>query len=757
MGIESRVGEEMIGRVISHYKILAKLGEGGMGVVYKAQDTRLKRTVALKFLHPYTFDTEVARQRFIREAQLEAALDHPNICPVYEIDEQDGHIFMAMAYLEGKSLKEMTAEGPLEIADAIDKSVQVARGLAAAHEKGVVHRDIKCSNIMVNGGGHVRITDFGLAEVAGEGGISKVKVLLGSLPYMSPEQTRSEATDSRTDIWSLGVVLYEILTGKLPFQGDFEAAIIYSILNLEPPRLLEQRPGIHRELDHVVHRMIAKSPDERYQTADELIVALVAVRQAIDSDADPISKPSIAVLPFADLSPAGDQEYFCDGIAEEITNALTRVEDLRVVARTSAFSFKGKDTPLPDIGRELGVGTLLSGSVRKSGDRLRIDVRLTNALDGHELWSEQYDRELEDVFAIQDEIRLAIVDRLRVTLFGGDRDALVKRHTGDTEAFNLYWKGRFFWNKRTEEGYRKALSYFQEAIKQDPSYALAYVGIADSYDLLGWYDHLAPEEAFPKAREAAHKALAMDDQLAEAHATTGWICVNYEWSWKCAEREYTRALDLNPGYATAHQWFAEYLSYMGRHDEAKAHAQRAVELDPLSIIINTDLGQVLYYAREYDRAIDQLKKTLEMDSNFAIPYFFLAFAYVQQHKYAEALGAAQTALDLSGGDEPLNVAQMGTIYALSGDLEKARTMLNRLVETRGAKYVSPFCVAQIYMGLGDRNTAFDWLHNGFDAHDHWLETLMVHPVLDGLRDDERYIELLEKMRFDRRLRDYRVS
>jgi TolB-like protein/Tfp pilus assembly protein PilF len=447
------------------------------------------------------------------------------------------------------------------------------------------------------------------------------------------------------------------------------------------------------------------------------------------------------------MSQKRDQEYFCDGITEEIINALARVDGVRVVARASSFAFKGKQIDVREVGRRLGVENLVEGSVRKAGNRLRISAELISTADGYNLWSERYDREMEDVFAIQDDITLSIVDHLKVTLLGSEKETLVHRHTVNLDAFNWYWKGRFFWNKRTLNGYRRALECFEEAIAKDPSYALAHVGIADCYDLLGWYDYLAPDEAFPKARQAVQRALEMDDRLAEAHATKGWLCVNHLWDWSCGEAAYRRAIELNPDYPTARQWYSEFLSYMKRHDEAIQNAREALRLDPLSIIINTDLGQVFYYAREYERAIEQFEKTIDMAPGFAITHFFLAFAHAQKGDLDQAIAEAEQALSLTRGSNPLILSQLGTLYALSGDQAKALEKLEALKSMHRARYVSPFCVALVHMALGQHDTAFDWLRKAHAARDHWMETLQVHPILDPLRADSRYDALIGDMHF----------
>jgi serine/threonine protein kinase/Tfp pilus assembly protein PilF len=741
----------MIGKTISHYKVLEKLGGGAMGVVYRGQDLKLKRFVALKFLPPDLTRDPKSKERFLQEAQAASALDHTNICNIHEIDEtQDGQIFMVLTYYEGETLKKKLKSGPLKLDEAIDIAIQAARGLAKVHEMGIIHRDIKPANMMITKDGVVKIVDFGLAKLGGGMHPDKAGTTMGTAVYMSPEQARGDVVDHRTDIWSLGVVLYEMLTGQLPFRSEYEQAVRYSILNEDPEPITSLRPDLPKELESVIAQGLAKSPGERYQSIDDALFDLRKLKRELKST---ISKkqPSIAVLPFANLSADKEQEYFCDGMAENLINALTHVEDLRVVARTSAFSFRGREIDVREIGRKLKVETLLEGSVRKAGSRLRISAQLINVADGYHLWSEKYDRDIgdmccpEDIFGIQDEISLAVVDKLKIKLLGGEKAELVKRHTKDLEAYDLYLKGRFFWNKRTKEGYFKSLTYFQQAIDRDPNYALAYVGIADCYSLLGWYDYLPPQEAFPRARAAAEKALEMDDTLAEANASRGWISANYEWDWLAAENKYQRAIELNPSYATAHQWYAEYLSYVGRHDESIAEAKRAQELDPLSIIINNDLGQVLYYARQYDRAIEQLQKTLELDPNFIVSHFFLAFLYAQKAMHDNAIAEVQKAMSLSAGDDSLMLAQLGTIYSYAGKRDEAKKVLDELHQLSKQRYVSRFYMALIYMGLGQKDQAFEWLEKAYKKRDHWLETLKVHPWLDSLRSDPRFIELLRKM------------
>jgi len=561
----------MMGKIISHYKILKKIGEGGMGEVYLAEDTKLDRKVALKFL-PKRFTNVGAngdspKERFFREARAAAALNHPNIVTIYEINEYEDQTYIAMEYIEGETLKDKITSGTLLLTKVVDYAIQICEGLQKAHAAGIVHRDIKPQNIIINRDGQVKILDFGLAKLKGVSQLTKESSTLGTVNYMSPEQIQGLDVNQRTDIWSLGVVLYEMITGQLPFKGDYEHAVVYSILNEEPEPLSKLRPDVPSELERIVGNALAKSENERYDNVEALLEDLKALKRLLKSNlllekaSDKASKPSIAVLPFRDMSSQKDQEYFCEGIAEELINALVKLDGLRVAARTSAFQFKDSDSDIKKIGLKLQVETVLEGSIRKAGDQIRITAQLINVTDGFHLWSEKYDRKLQDIFAIQDEISLAIVDKLEVKLLGHDRTALVRRHTVDQEAYNLYLKGLYFWNRRLEGGMRKAMAFFQQAIEKDPDYALAHVGIADVYNITGYLGFLSPAEAFPKAKTAAEKALAIDNKLGEAHASLAWATTCYDWNWSSAEKLYLRAIELNPQYGTAHEWYAISMRY----------------------------------------------------------------------------------------------------------------------------------------------------------------------------------------------------
>jgi len=683
-------------------------------------------------------------------------LDHPSICTVHEIDEtKDGQLFIAMAYYEGESLKKKIEHEPLKLEEAVDIAVHIAQGLAKAHSQGIVHRDIKPANIFITEDGQVKILDFGLAKSAHAMSEETGKAV-GTLAYMSPEQLSSGEIDHRTDIWSLGVVLYEMLTGQLPFKGEYNQAMVYSILNEEPKPVAELRIGVPMELEFVVKKALVKRLEERYQDIADILFNLRKVRKELEFVVSPEHpyarkpRPSIAVLPFTDLSPDKDQEYFCDGMAEELINALTHIEGLHVVARTSAFAFKGRHEDIREIGKKLDVGTVLEGSVRKAGNRLRITAQFVNVADGYHLWSEKYDRDIgelccpEDIFAIQDEISLAIVNKLKVKLLGAEKEELIKRHTEDLEAYNLYLKGRYSWNKRTEESLNKGIEYFQQAIEQDPSYALAYAGLADSYITLPDYSSISPKEIYPKANEAVRKALEIDGALAEAHTSLAMI-MSRSWDFDAAEREYKRALELNPHYATAHHWYALHLMYMARFDEAIEEMNQAHELDPLSLVIHRNTALVLYYARRYDQALEVLKRTLEIDPCFSTTHTRLGEVYLQKSMYEEALVEFRKEKDITGAQNPLTEALNGITYERLGRRREAKEALDNLLEQAKQGYIPPILLANFYFALDENDEGFKWLDKAYEEGDSTLLEIKVDPGFDSVRSDPRFLLLLKKI------------
>jgi serine/threonine-protein kinase len=726
-----------------------------MGVVYKAEDTKLRRTVALKFLPPdLTRDTE-AKSRFIHEAQAASALDHPNICNIHEIDETaDGRLFMCMACYDGETLQEKIARGPIEIEEATSIAVQIAQGLSKAHEKGIVHRDLKPANIFITEDGMVKIVDFGLAKLAGQMRLTKTGTTVGTVSYMSPEQARGEKVDHRTDIWSLGVVLYEIMSNKLPFQADYEQAVIYSIINSNPESVRELRRDVTPELEQVITKALEKDPDGRFQQVTEMLSSLCRIEKQLTSKIEigltqeDESMPSIAVLPFANLSADPEQEYFCDGLAEEIINALGKLDSLRVVARTSAFSFKGESVDIREIGTKLNVQTLLEGSVRKVGNRLRISVQHVNVADGFHIWSEKYDREIEDIFAIQDEISLAIVDNLKLKVLGGERAKLLSRQTENPEAHNLYLKGRYFWNKRTEEGIRKSIEYFQEAVEIDPDFALAYCGLADAYVTMGIYRYQPLDEISQKAKQAVTTALELDDSLGVAHASLAMIRIWIDWDCEGAEQEFRRALDLNPAEAEAHHQYSHLLAQLGKFDEAIAEMRLALDLEPLSLNINACLGQVLFLAGKYDTAIEQLEKTIEMNPAYYDGHGWLGMTYLLTGMYKKAIEKFEECMAFKVIEAKMKAA-LAYAYAVTGDEGMARDILMRLQDKPDDKKTEPYLIATVYCGLGDVEKAITYLEKAYEERSHRLFTMIkVDPLLDCMRSHPRYKSLLQAMRLE---------
>ena len=745
----------MIGKTISHYRILEKLGEGGMGVVYKAQDLKLDRIVALKFLPKHLLCDEEAKSRFVHEAKAASALDHPNIATVYEIDEVQGECFISMAHVEGESIKELITEKKRSLDEILEIAIQIAEGLNTAHKKDIVHRDVKPDNIMLTPDGLIKIMDFGLAKLKGVSKVTRAGTTLGTISYMSPEQARGEEVDHRTDIWSSGVVLYEMISGELPFKGEYEQAVIYSILNDEPQPLKSLSSQVPVELEQIVKKALAKTPDLRYQKAEEMAVDLRSLREKLKSESlkeKPPAKeflPSVAVLPFRDMSAQKDQEYFCEGMAEELINALVKLEGLKVVARTSSFQFGGKDQDIRRIGEQLDVNTVLEGSVRKAGSRLRVTAQLINVSDGYHLWSEKYDRDMEDIFAIQDEISLAIVDKLKVKLLGKEKKALVKHSTENLEAYNLYLKGRYHWNKRTPEGLNKAIEHFKEAIEIEPLYGLAYTGLADCYSMLVQAQVFRPHEGFPEAKAAAEKALEIDNSLGEAHASLGLIKWSYEWDWEGAERELTRAVELNPNYATAHQWYAMHQAMLGKFEQAISKIKKAQELDPLSPIIYVAAGWLFLLARKYDQAIEQSQKALDIDPNFGFANYPISWAYEQKGMHKEAIEEYLKGVASFGLLNAEELKSLRKAYSISGYQGFWQKHLDISKQKSKKSYVPSYEIASIYARLGNGNQALEWLQKAFEERDYNMGDLLVDPFFDSLRTDPRFKKLLKKVRLQK--------
>jgi serine/threonine protein kinase/Tfp pilus assembly protein PilF len=778
----------------SAYRVERELGGGGMSCVYVAEETAFRRKVVVKVFRPELAEVMSAR-RFQREIQVAAGLQHPHIVPLLSAHETDSLLYYTMPFVEGESLRDrLRREGELPIDQAVRILRDVASAIAYAHGHGVVHRDIKPENVLLSEGGAV-VADFGIAKAliasrtrgdeATTTTLTQRGMALGTPMYMAPEQAAGDsAADHRVDIYALGVLAYEMLAGRAPFEGRSSQQLMAAHAIEAPMPLTKRRLATPPDLAALVMRCLEKRPADRPQSAEEVLreleaatapgevsggrqrarsnshlatyvgvsAALIALAGymviARQSDNPPAPGPavvkSVAVLPFANLSPDRENEYFADGMTEELINALTKIEGLRVPARTSSFAFKGQNLSARAIAESLRVGALLEGSVRKAGNRLRVRAQLVDAADGYQLWSETYERELEDVFAVQDEIARAIVGALKLQLGGEEAKPLVTRATADFEAYSLYLQGRYLWNQRTGEALERAARFFEQAIAKDPRYARAHAGLADTYILLPFYGNAPAKETHAKARRAAETALSLDSTLAEAHTALADIKL-YAWDWRGAEQSFRQAIRLAPGYAVAHHWYADYLSVTGRLEEALLQRQLAHSLDPLSRVIATELGLDLYLLRRYDEAIARLKQVLDLDPDFAFAHQRLGEVYLQKGWHAEAIAELERAADLGWSTHTLNKPLLAYAYAASGDRARATQIVGELTSRAARGDVPPFAIALAYTGLGDKKQAIAWLDRAVATHDPDVTGAASSPLLDPLRADPRFTRLVRRM------------
>jgi serine/threonine protein kinase/Tfp pilus assembly protein PilF len=802
----------MIGQTISHYRIVEQLGAGGMGVVYKAQDSRLDRAVALKFLPDKLAQEPQALERFRREARAASALNHPGICTIYDIGEQDGRGFIVMEFIDGETLRHHIHRQALPVEEILKLGMQIAEALDAAHAEGIIHRDIKPANIFVTKRGQAKVLDFGLAKLlpkavasgaAGADGddtdsTSIVGIISGTPSYMSPEQIRGDTLDARTDIFSLGLVLYEMATGRQAFSGPTGGVIIEAVLTRAPAAARSINPDIPEKLEEIINKALHKDKEQRYQHAAEVRNDLQKSDRGSDSGwktavgntefmAAPRPAPSdsgsnsnrsdssghhtgghsatrnpltqtgairrervakvidsLAVLPFENASHDPENEYLSDGIAGSLINILATVPKLRVMAQSTVFRYKGRGMDPQAVGRELKVRAVLTGRMMQSGGSLRIGTELVDVATGTQLWGAQYDRAPGDIFAIQDEISHEISENLRLKLTRAEKKRLTKRQTHDAEAYGLYLKGRHHWNRWTEEGFYKAIEYFQQAAEKDPGYGLAYAGVADSYVLLGWNSYLRPKDAFPKGRAAAREALRLEPELSEAHTPMAAGLWLNDWQWPEAEKEFERSVALNPCYPTASHWYAEYLMTMGRHDEALARMKKSQELDPLSLIISVAIGWTYYMARRYDEAILQIRRTFELDPNYPVANWVLGLVLRKMGRFEEAIAEGEKGVRSSGGS-PLIRAALAQSLGAAGKTKEAREILDDLLRMTEKKYVAPYFFSGIYVGLGEEERAMECLEESYEEHSHWLIYLHMDPGMDGLRSSARFQDLLRRV------------
>jgi eukaryotic-like serine/threonine-protein kinase len=743
------------------YEVVAQVGRGGMGEVYRALDTRLNRRVAIKVLRMRE-DAPSHEERFEVEARAIAALNHPNICTLYDIGTYDGMQFLVMEFLEGRTLAEVLRGRPLLTETAREYARQIADALAAAHANGIVHRDLKPGNVMITASGAIKILDFGLAKVAPAGSVedavtaaqTRAGTFVGTTAYAAPEQFLGEPVDARTDVFAFGRVLYEMLTGRRPFEGvnAFDSAT--ATVRDEPAPMPETTPAALRS---VVLRCLAKAPGDRFADGREISKAL-SDGVAVNRVPSPAAFPSIAVLPFADLSPARDQDYFCDGVADELITALMTLEHVRVASRMSSFQFRDAAVDVTEVGRRLKVATVLEGSVRRAGARVRITAQLTSVADGFQIWSERYDRDLDDIFAVQDEIAQTIVKKLKASfarpVSPGSTTAIrvdssgyeprMRRSPRQFEAYSQYLKGRHSAYKLTWDALARGVDSFKRAIEMEPDYADAHAGLAQAYILQGLFSQEEPRAIMPRAKASAERALALDDGVADAYLSLAMVQHWYDWDWEAAEASYRKAIELSPGDANARLLYTSFLSTRGRGEEAVAEARRAIDLDPLSLVAQRSLADTLYFLERYDETIAESERIIEFEPAFFSAYWMLGLAKAGKGQYAEALEVFDRGRAYSYGDAALE-GYAGWARAMVGRSDEARAIAEQLKARRTSGYVSAACIGQIYQGLGEIDEAIAWYTKSHEERSGHCVGYRLMPLLAPIRDDPRFQVLLEQI------------
>jgi len=798
----------MIGQLLLHYRVVEKIGEGGQGTVYKVIDTSLDREAVIKVLPPDLTDSASNLARFEREARLASSLDHPNICTIFGLHKVGDIHFIAMQYIEGRNVRELVGGQPLDLRQALSIAIQVTDALAAAHARGIAHRDIKARNVMVTRSGAVKVLDFGLAKLiqgphtgSSDPQLTEVGVPYGTSTYAAPEQAQGLKADHRADIFSTGVLLYEMLVGTWPFRGKTALDVRYAVVYHQPKPIVEARgddsPALRR-IQEILDKSLAKAPEDRYQKIEEMRAALQEVLREIDVDMSfgstltdaPLSaarslapKPaspwttsrkviaalglvlilglaflafrpnrqaaevdssidSLAVLPFKNADP--NNEYLSDGITESLIDSLSRLPNLKVKSSSTVFHYKGRETDPTKIGRELGVSALLSGTVSQVGDDLSVSVELIDVRDDSHIWGERYGRKVSEVVALPQQISRDVSQRLRSRTENLDHAQLTRNYSPDSEAYRLYLQGRYNWNKRTVGGLRSGIDFFGKAIMRDQDYALAYAGLADCYLLLNVYNVTSADDSFPKAEAASRKALSINESLAEAHTSLAFVTYRYHLKWAEAEQYFKKAISLNPNYATAHQWYASYLAAVGRLDESVVEVRTARELEPFSLTIYSDYIRALYYAGRLDEARKESLKLVELDRTFVRAHYELGLVLEEEGKLDEAIAEFKIGLKYVP-DNIAGLTALGHAQALAGRRAEAEKIIDRIEELSKQQYVSPFQTAVIYAGMDERKRALDLLEKARDERFNWIPFIKVDPVLKNLRSEPRFVELAKSL------------